>query len=180
MLISAIFAMSRNRVIGKDNDLPWYLSDDLKFFKKKTLGHHIIMGRNSFEAIGRPLPKRTNVILTRNPYYVVSQCLIAHTVEEALSLAYNNGEEEAFIIGGEAVFRTALPLLDKIYMTYIDEDIEGDTYFPEFDESEWELISTQNFNADEKNDYDFEIRELRRKTSNDRSPSSVHMADPPV
>lgn len=180
MTISAIFAMSKNRVIGRDNDLPWRLSDDLKFFKKKTLGHHVIMGRNSFEAIGRPLPKRTNIILTRNPYYIVSSAIIAHTLEEALSIAYDNGEIEAFIIGGEAVFREALPFLDRIYMTYINEDIEGDTWFPEIDESDWEITDRQNYTADEKNDYDFEIRVLIRKSSDDRGSSSIHLADPSI
>lgn len=179
-MISAIFAMSRNRVIGADNDLPWRLSDDLKFFKRKTLGHHVIMGRNSFEAIGTPLPKRTNIILTRNPFYIVSSCIIAHSLEEALSLAEQNGETEAFVIGGEAVFREALPYLDRIYMTYIDEDVEGDTFFPELNDEEWELESTENFSASEKNDYDFEIRVLNRKTTRDGSTSSLHMADPPI
>ncbi len=180
MLISAIFAMSKNRVIGKDNDLPWYLSDDLKFFKKKTLGHHILMGRKSFESIGRPLPKRTNLILTRDPFYAVSNALVTHSLEEAFSIAADNGEEELFVIGGEAVFRQALPYIDVIYMSYIDEDIEGDTFFPEIDDDEWELVEKKNFKADEKNDYDFEIRVLRRKDSYDRSTVSIHLADPAI
>jgi len=179
MMISAIFAMSRNRVIGVDNDLPWRLSDDLKFFKKTTLGHHVIMGRNSFEAIGIPLPKRTNIILTRNPYYIVSNCIIAHSLEEALSIAHDNGETEAFVIGGEAVFREALPYLDRIYMTYIDEDIEGDTFFPELNDEDWVLSSTEQYQASEKNDYDFEIRVLNRKTR-DGNAASLPLADPPV
>lgn len=164
MQVSAIFAMSENRVIGKNNQLPWHLSDDLKFFKKTTSGRHVIMGRNTFYSLGNPLPKRTNIILTRNPYFIVSNAIVAHSVEEALSIAHDNGETEAFVIGGEGVFRDALPFIDKIYMTYILAHIDGDTYFPELNEDDWELISKESFEKDEKNDYDFEIRVLRRKS----------------
>ena len=94
MKISCIVATAHNNVIGKDNDIPWYLPADLKYFKKQTLGHHILMGRNCYESIGRPLPKRTNVIITRDPYFIASNCLIAHSINEALEIAYDNGEED--------------------------------------------------------------------------------------
>jgi dihydrofolate reductase len=162
MLVSAIVAAARNRVIGKDNQIPWYLSSDLKYFKKVTLGHHVIMGRNSFVSIGRPLPKRTNIIITRDPYFAASGCLVARSVEEALSLAYDNDETEAFIIGGGQIYELSMPLLDRIYLTEVDAEPEGDVFFPEFDLDKWMLISSEAHPADEKNDHDYTFKVYER------------------
>lgn len=169
MIVSAILAMSKNRVIGKDNQIPWHLSADLKYFKLTTLNHHIIMGRKTFLSIGKPLPKRTNIVLTRNPFFVASNVLIAPSVEEALLLATNNGEEEVFIIGGGEIYRQSMPYLDKIYLTLIDLEVEGDVFFPELDRQQWQLISEDPHQADEKNefDYTFQIYERIAQPSSD-------------
>src|SRR5690606_847240 len=143
MRLSAIVAISNNNVIGKDNELPWYLPADLKYFKKITINHPVIMGRKSYEAIGNPLPKRTNIVLTRDPYYLSSNILVAHSLEEAIALAYDIDPEEAFIIGGAEIFEIAFPFLDRLYITEIHADFDGDTFFPEWDQSEWKLISEE-------------------------------------
>jgi len=137
MIVSAIVAMANDQVIGKDNDLPWYLPADLKHFKKVTSGHHIIMGRKCFESIGKPLPKRTNIILSRNPYYVASNCIVTHDLQLALEIAYDNKEDEAFneafIIGGGEIYKAALPQLDRLYITEVQVEVKGENlvYFPE-------------------------------------------------
>ena len=159
MLISCIVAIAKNNVIGKDNDIPWYLPADLKYFKRTTIGHHIIMGRNCYRSIGKPLPKRTNVIITRDPYFISSNCIIAHSIDEALEAAYNNGEDEAFIIGGGTIYDQTKDLWDKLYLTKVDLETEGDVFFPEIDFNEWKLLSQSNHTKDEKNafDYTFEV-----------------------
>ncbi len=166
MIISAIVATDRNGIIGKDGDIPWYLSSDLKYFKKRTLGHHIIMGRKSFESIGRPLPKRTNIVLTRNPFFVASNCLVVRSLEEALQIARDNGEEEAFIIGGGDIYRLAMPMLDRLYLTEVDTAVEGgDTSFPEIEAEAWTLSWSESHQADEKNDHDYTFKVLERRKS---------------
>lgn len=165
MIVSAIVATAKNRVIGKDNNIPWYLSADLKYFKRTTLNHHIIMGRKSFQSIGRPLPKRTNVVVTRDPFFVASNCLIASSIEEALNLAYDNGETEAFIIGGGQIYKQSMPLWDKLYLTEVDLEIEGDVFFPEINKQEWQLISSELHQADEKNEYDYTFKVFERPTN---------------
>ena len=165
MLVSAIVAAARNRVIGKDNQIPWYLSSDLKYFKRMTLGHHIIMGRKSFESIGRPLPKRTNIIITRDPYYVASGCLVARSLTEALSMAADNEETEVFIIGGGQIYNLSLDQLDKIYLTEVDAEPEGDVYFPDFKVEEWTLLSSESHPADEKNDHAYTFKVYERMAS---------------
>lgn len=163
MLVSAIVATARNRVIGnEDNQIPWYLSSDLKYFKRTTLGHHVIMGRKTFESMGRPLPKRTNIVISRDPYYAVSGCLVARSLTEALSLAYDNDETEAFIIGGGTIYALSIPLLDKLYLTEVDASPEGTVYFPELDYTQWELISSEAHPADEKNDHPFTFKVYER------------------
>jgi len=155
MIVSAIAAMAKNRVIGKDNDIPWRLSSDLRYFKRKTLNHHVIMGRKSFQSIGRPLPKRTNIVVTRDPFFVATNCLIARSVEEGLELAFDNGEEEAFIIGGAAIYEASMAYWDRLYLTLVDAEVAGDVYFPEFAPDEWRLLTSEAHAADEKNDYDY-------------------------
>lgn len=153
---SFLVAMDRNRVIGKDNDLPWRLPADLAYFKKKTTGHTILMGRKTYESIGRPLPNRLNVILTKNKHFTAEGCIVVHSVEEALALM-NKKEDEYFIIGGSDLFKQFFPYVDRMYITFIDEEFEGDTFFPEIDMSDWKLISKEKGKKDEKNRYDYEF-----------------------
>ncbi|NTV95970.1 MAG: dihydrofolate reductase [Thiobacillus sp.] len=133
--LSIIVAMARNRVIGIDNTLPWHLPEDLKHFKTLTMGHHIIMGRKTYESIGRPLPGRTTVIVSRDPGYKMDGCLVAHSLEEAIRLA--EGDDEAFFVGGSSLYGQALPLADRLYITEIQADYPGDAHFPEFDMAHW-------------------------------------------
>jgi len=149
-----IAAMAKERVIGKDNDLPWRLPADLKYFMKTTTGHHIIMGRKNFQSLPKRLPNRTNIVLSRQEKFQAFGCVVVQNLEEALELARFNGEEEAFIIGGAQIYELAFPLAHRLYLTYIDLEVEGDTFFPEYDQSEWELKSERAFKADEKNKYD--------------------------
>ena len=153
MTISAIVAISKNRIIGRDNNIPWYLPADLKYFKKKTLNHHIIMGRKTFQSIGRPLPKRTNIILTRDAFFIASNCIVTHSLDHALNIAQDNGEEEVFIIGGGQIYEVAMPFLDKVYLTEVDTEVAGIVKFPELPTSEWREISSENHAPDEKNEY---------------------------
>lgn len=162
MILSAIVATAKNNVIGKDNDIPWYLPADLKYFKKITIGHHIIMGRKCYESIGRPLPKRTNVVVTRNPFFIATGCLIAHNVAEAVALAEANGESEVFIIGGGQIYEIAMPYIDRLYLTEVDLSVEGDIFFPEIDENLWKLTSEEKHSADEKNEHNYTFKILER------------------
>ncbi len=164
MKVAAVVAMSRNRVIGKNNSLPWYLSDDLKLFKRLTLDKHIIMGRKCFESIGNPLPKRTNIVVTRNPYYVASNVLVVGSLEEALSIAFDHGENEAMIIGGGEIYALALPYIDQIHVTEVHAEIEGDTFFPRLNPDEWREEVVKQYNKNENNDFDFTYKILHRIT----------------
>lgn len=155
MIVSAIVAMSRNRVIGNNNELPWHLPADLKYFKRTTLRHHVIMGRNTYYSIGRPLPNRTNIVLTRDPYFIADGIYIAHSIYEALEMAYDAGEEEVFIIGGGQVYASAMSYLDKIYVTLVDIVIDGDTYFPPLSPEEWQLVDENFYEADADNLYGY-------------------------
>lgn len=163
MLISAIVAVGNNNVIGKDNDLPWYLPADLKYFKRTTLGRHIIMGRKCYESIGRPLPKRTNIVLTRNPFFTGTNLLVAHSLDEALQLAADNGETEAMILGGGEIYAQSMPRWDRLYLTQVDVDVpDGDTFFPELDEREWTLVREEAYDPDEKNPHAYAFRVYER------------------
>ena len=164
MIVSTIVAVAKNYVIGKDNQIPWYLPADLKYFKKTTLNHHIIMGRNCYESIGRPLPKRTNVIVTRNPFYVATGCLVVHSIQEALELAHKNGETEAFIIGGGQIYEQSQDLWDKIYLTEVDLEVEGDVFFPKVDFEKWDEISCESHEKDAKNEFDYTFKIFEKKS----------------
>ena len=153
MLISIIAAMGRNRAIGYKNTLPWKLPTDLQRFKLLTLGHHMIMGRKTFESIGRPLPGRTSIIITRQKDFQAEGCLIAHSLDAAIELAKSRGEEEAFIIGGAEIYAQALSIADRMYLTMVEAEPEADAFFPEFDENLWEKSSEEIVAADEKNQY---------------------------
>lgn len=158
--------MDKNRVIGKDNDIPWHLPDDFKFFKKKTIGHHIIMGRKCFESIGRPLPKRTTVILTRNPFYAVSNCLVVPSLDEALEIAKEHGDEEAFICGGGQIYELALPICQRLYLTEIDLEVQGNSEelirFPEIDLNNWDLVWEEKHPKDERHKHSFVFKQYDR------------------
>ena len=157
MIVSLIVAVSKNGVIGKDNDLIWHLPKDMRFFKETTMGHHVIMGRKNFESIPHkysPLPNRTNVIITRQADYIAEGCVVVNSVEAALEIAKQNGDTEPFIIGGGQIYKIALEqkLVDKIYLTKVYHSFEGDTFFPELN-AEWKEKERIDHKADEKHAY---------------------------
>lgn len=162
MIVSAIVAVAKNNVIGKDNQIPWYLPADLGWFKRTTLGHHILMGRNCFRSIGKPLPKRTNIVITRDPFFTADGVLVAHSIEEALGMAYDAGETEAFIIGGGEIYRDSADLWDKLYLTEVDLETEGDVFFPALEKSAWREIWREAHGTDEKNEYPYVFSILDR------------------
>ncbi len=163
MTISCIVAIASQNVIGKNNDIPWYLPADLQYFKKMTLNHTVIMGRNCYTSIGRPLPKRTNIIITRDPFFISSNCLVARSIPEALSMAHNLGETEAFIIGGGQIYEQSQDMWEKLYITEVDLVTDGDVFFPEIDINDWKLITEEKHTKDEKNEYDYVFKTLIRK-----------------
>lgn len=138
-MISLMVAHDPNYVIGKDNKLPWHIPEDLAYFKKHTVGKGMVMGRNTYESIGRPLPKRRNIIVTRNKDYQAEGADVVYTIEDAIRLA-ESVHEEVMVIGGEQIFRSVLPIADRLYITLIHKNFEGDTYFPEYGD-EWKLVS---------------------------------------
>ena len=153
--LSLIVAMARNRVIGRDGRLPWRLSADLQRFKSLTMGHHIIMGRNTWESIARLLPGRTTVIVTRRRDYQVPGAIVVDSLDAAIAACRN--DDEIFIIGGAQLYTAALPRANRIYLTQVDADIEGDTLMPQFDLAQWREHSSQIFAADEKNPYNYKL-----------------------
>lgn len=163
MKISSIVAVANNGVIGNDNDIPWRISTDLKYFKKVTLGHHIIMGRKSFLSIGKPLPKRTNIIVTRDPFFVATNCIVVHSIPEALEYAANNGEEEVFITGGGTIYEQTMDIVDKLYITEVDAEPEGSVHFPSINKEEWNLISEDPHTKGERDEYDFCFKVYEKK-----------------
>jgi dihydrofolate reductase len=167
MTISAIVAVGKNRIIGRDNQIPWYLPADLGYFKRMTLDHHIIMGRNSFQSIGRPLPKRTNVVISRDPFFIATGCVRAFSIPEALKIAQNNGETEAFIIGGGEIYKQSVDLWTRLYLTEVDIDMgektDADVFFPELDFSKWTLISEEKHLKDDKNECDYTFKVFEKK-----------------
>lgn len=164
MVISLIAAFDSSRAIGKQNALPWYLPADLKRFKMLTIGHPIIMGRKTYESIGKPLSGRANIVLTREARYEAAGCKVVHSVEQALEAAKKapNDSDEIFVIGGAAIFKEFLPRADKMYLTLIDHDFGGDVFFPEFDRTEWREISREPHDPDEKNPYSYTFLVLHR------------------
>lgn len=154
-LISIIVAMANNRVIGKDNDMPWHLPADLKHFKDVTLGKPIIMGRKTYESIGRPLPGRKNIVLSRDTNFRLEGCDNVSSLEEALSLV--DDVEEVMIIGGGHLYTQALSQADKLYLTFIDLDVDGDTQFPDYSHLNLDEIKRIKHHKDEKNPYDYQF-----------------------
>lgn len=159
MKISLVWAMAQNRVIGRNNNLPWYLPEDLKYFKRITLGKPVIMGRKTFESIGKPLPGRTNIVVTRNAQWSHEGVKTVSSLEAARelcdSLAAVDGTEEAMIIGGAEIYRQAMALADRLYLTEVHAEVEGDAFFPEFDRGGWQEIAREDFEADGPNPYNY-------------------------
>ena len=163
MTLSIITAMSQNRVIGNKNRLPWHLPEDLKHFKRLTMGHPVIMGRKTYESIGRLLPKRQNVILTRDKTYRIEGATVIHSLEEALALF--PADENVFVIGGADVYRQALPHVTYIYLTLIHKDVEGDAYFPEVDlEKDFDLEDEQTHVTGAPENLKYTFSKFKRKT----------------
>lgn len=165
MIRSIIVARAQNGVIGKDNQLIWHMPRDLKHFKQTTSGHFVLMGRKSYESLGKPLPNRLNIIITRNPDYRAEGCLVVHSLEEALAISGKQNQQEVFILGGGTIYKQALDegLVDKIYLTEIKHSFEGDTYFPELDKNAWQEVDRQEYAADEDNPYPHAIVTLLPK-----------------
>ncbi|WP_258098406.1 dihydrofolate reductase [Marinoscillum pacificum] len=160
MKISMIAAMGQNRVIGKDNDIPWHLPDDFQYFKKTTEGHYVLMGRKNYESLPpkfKPLPNRPNVVITRNESYDAPGTEVVNSLEDAIEIARKNNEEEVFIIGGGEIYKLGLAYADTIYLTEINGEFEGQTIFPEFDKSEWKEISREHHSTDEHHKYSFDF-----------------------
>ena len=164
--LSMIAAMGKNRVIGKDNDMPWHLPADLQHFKKTTLGSPIIMGRKTYDSIGRPLPGRLNIILSRNSDLEIEGCRVVHSLDEAIALAEKEKSDEVFITGGAHLYHTFLEKADRLYITLIDENFEGDTYFPDYTQLNWLEVSREDHLADKKNIHNFSFITLDRLNDN--------------
>ncbi|MGW8250106.1 MAG: dihydrofolate reductase [Anaerolineales bacterium] len=162
MIVSIIAAVDERGGIGVQGGLPWHLSSDLKRFKKLTMGHHLIMGRKTYQSIGRPLPGRRMIVVTRNPDYSAQGCRIAHSLDEALEYSRLNGESEVFIIGGGEIFRQALQSADRIYLTRVHAVTEADTFFPDLDQDGWRVQTSSDVPAGPKDDYDHTFKLLVR------------------
>ncbi|MBL4795025.1 MAG: dihydrofolate reductase [Pseudomonadales bacterium] len=158
MRIGLIVAVADNGVIGRDNNLPWRLSRDLQYFKKTTLGKPIIMGRKTYESIGKPLPGRTNIIVTRNQEYKQEGCIVCHSLDNAVAVANSEDVEAVMLIGGAQLYKEALavepPLVTHLYVTEVHHSVEGDATFPSINKSHWQEVSRERHSADDKNQYD--------------------------
>lgn len=162
-MLSIIVAVAENNAIGKDNDLIWYISDDLKRFKRLTTGHTILMGRKTFESLPNgSLPKRTNVVITRDESLKLDKCLMMNSIEEAIE-KYKDSEEEVFIIGGGSIYEKMLPFAKKLYLTKVHESFDADVFFPEINMEEWKITAEENHSKGEKNEFDFSFIDLVRK-----------------
>ncbi|WP_446891672.1 type 3 dihydrofolate reductase [Aeromonas veronii] len=163
MKISMIAAMAHDRVIGKDNQMPWHLPADLAHFKRVTLGKPVLMGRKTFESIGRPLPGRRNLVISRNPDYQAEGIEVVGSVEAALALLAGSSVEELMVIGGGHLYAEMLPSADCLYLTRIDLAVEGDTRFPAFDDGQWQRIACESHSADEKNPHPYSFETWQRR-----------------
>jgi len=162
MRIAVIVAMAENGVIGRDNDLPWHLSADLKRFKRLTMGHHLLLGRRTFEAIGRSLPGRHMVVVSRGRPELPDGVALVSSLEEGIELAQRTGEAEVFVAGGAQIYRLALPLAHRIYLTRIHQEIPGDAVFPDLDEADWTVVEQEHHDADEICLFDYSFLILDR------------------
>ena len=164
-MITLIAAIAQNNALGKNNDLIWHLPADLKHFRQLTTDHHIIMGRKTYESIGKPLPNRTTIIVTRNKEYFQEGCLTASSLEEAIEICKN--EKTICIVGGEQIYRQALEnnLVDSLEITLVHHEFDADAFFPKIDKTIWEEISREDFKADEKNKYDYSFLKYQKKSN---------------
>ncbi len=155
LIISHLVAASQNNVIGKDNKLPWHLPNDFKYFKNKTWGMPVVMGRNTYESLDKPLPGRTNVVLTTNKEWKRDAVLVAHTIDEAIKQSCETDCKEIFIIGGGEIFKQSMDIVNKIYLTRVHTTVDGDAFYPDFDKLKWKLISKDSHKTDEKHKFDY-------------------------
>ena len=159
MKLALIAALAENSVVGINNKLPWHLPEDLKYFKRLTTGKAIIMGRKTYESIGRPLPNRTNIVVSRNPAFQAEGVRVVSELSQAIELAndinFINGEDEVMVIGGAMIYQEALPLADRLYLTHVHAHVNGDAYFPEVDFAEWQEQGREDHSASETNPYDY-------------------------
>lgn len=168
MKLSLIAAVAQNGVIGLNNesgqpDMPWHLPDDFAFFKRKTSHHPVIMGRKTLEALGKPLPNRTNIVITRNHNFRAEGVTVVHTLDAALTEARKINDNEIFVIGGSEVYAMALPVATTLYLTEIHKAYQGDTYFPSFDKADWQEVSRRPHSADDRHETSFDFVEYERK-----------------
>lgn len=157
--LSILVAMASNRTIGIDNTLPWRIPEDMKHFKALTMGHHLIMGRKTYDSIGRPLPGRTTVVVTRDRNLKIEGCIVAHSLAEAIAAC---ADDEIFVVGGAEIYAQALPLADTLYVTEIQQDIEGDAHFPEFDRSVWRELAREKHSQTEPQPLEYHFVTYRR------------------
>ena len=162
MIISLIWGQDRNRLIGRENALPWRLPADMAWFKKNTMGKPILMGRKTYESIGRPLPGRTNLILTRRADIQIEGCMVVHSLDEAKAVVPE--ADEMMVMGGAEIYALLFDQAERLYITEIDAEFEGDAWFPEFDRSAWKEVFCESHQADEKNAYPYAFRILERQT----------------
>jgi dihydrofolate reductase len=160
MKISLVVAMASNGVIGRDNQLPWHLPADLKHFKQTTMGKPMLMGRKTWESIGRPLPGRTSIVITSDRSYAAAGCIVVHSIDAAMAAA--TGQDEVMVIGGADLYRQLLPRADSIYLTRVHEAFDGDTFFPKISNSEWHEVARSDYEADENNPHDYSFIQLER------------------
>jgi dihydrofolate reductase len=153
-MVTIIAAIAENNALGKDNQLIWHLPADLKRFKKTTLNHVVIMGRKTFESLGKPLPNRSNILITRDKNYKAEGCVVVNSLKEALKVALKS-DENPFILGGAAIYTQAMPFADKLDITFVHHQFDADVFFPEIDKTIWKETSRENFKADENNKYDY-------------------------
>ncbi|MCG8393153.1 MAG: dihydrofolate reductase [Pseudomonadales bacterium] len=167
MRLAMMVAKASNNVIGRNNKLPWYLPNDLKYFKQVTFGKPVIMGRKTWESLGKPLPGRTNIVITRQSGFQAEGAKVVATLDEAIAMAENvafiDGQEEAVIMGGAEIYALALPRADRLYLTEVHAQVEGDTWFPEYDATEWNEIGREDFQAEGPNPYDYSFVVYERK-----------------
>ena len=158
MIISLVVAASQNNAIGKDNQLLWHLPNDLKFFKNITWGFPVIMGRKTYEAVNKPLPGRTNIVVTTNTSWNAETVIAVSNLKEAIQKAAETNSKQIFIIGGGEIYKQSMDIADSIYITRVHAELKGDTFFPVIDESKWQLTSNQDFEADEKHAYSYSFQ----------------------
>ena len=165
-MTSIIAAISTNHALGKDNNLIWHLPADLKRFKKVTAGHHVIMGRKTYESLGRPLPKRTNIIITRDPNFKAEGCVVVHSLQDALDAAKK--DSNPYILGGAEIYRQSMDIVDELDLTFVHHEFEADVFFPEIDPLIWNEVSRQDFKRDASNKYDYSFVLYKKRILNNQ------------